>query len=344
MRNRRHRHPLLTLAFWLAIMAILAARCYAQPVVRIKQTVQTCSAVKCLQQEVGWSGTVVGRIKDGRVAVLTCAHALKVDADFYKTPYVEIDGAWLPGKWKAWHPQRDVGLVVLATDARIKCLPIAATDAAVGSTVTLYGFAHAQPAVTVTEGAIASATPAWLRLTAVPQQGMSGGPVVHDGQVSGLITGYSRHGFGAWGGDGPTLAMVRKTLVELVGEVPVCGTVKPAQPEPTPIEPEPQPPQPERDPFPELRVLLDRIDARLEALEKREATPGPAGPAGPQGPPGAKGDNASAASLEARLKKLEATVIPVELIDDKGNVESMKVKLGDPIRLRKSIRETTPPK
>lgn len=144
-----------------------------------------------------------------------------------------------------------------------------------------------------------------------------------------------------------------------------CYPARPAMPEERPQDPgwpgfasrppaEEGPATPSRpvDPFATppagdagTQQALNQIVARLDALQKRiensAGTPGPPGPAGPRGPmglPGIDGASADPSALEElrrRVAKLEATEVPIQIVNPEGAViEEDRVPLGQPIRLK----------
>jgi hypothetical protein len=105
----------------------------ARATVRIKQ--QVCDTNKCL---IGWaSGTVIGRMPDRRIAVLSCAHG-KTDA---KPAEVElVPGTWLEGEVVGLDPRADLSLVAVTYPGRLPCIPLATESPRDGQSVSVKGF------------------------------------------------------------------------------------------------------------------------------------------------------------------------------------------------------------
>lgn len=327
------RNSLTLVAIVLKALLLFSSLAHGQPIVRLKQNVQTCTLLACSRGEVSWSGCVIGTLSNGEQAVLTCAHAVKNRDDLQRAASVEIEpGVWVDGKWRGWHPDRDVGLIGVKYKA-VPCYPLAKSDPAAGEEESSHGFAAGKPLLSSGSGRVTVITAEWFHVSQTFAQGESGGPILVDGCVAGVISGNTPR-LRRQEGTGASVASIRKTLLELVRELPECGR--------TPVEPGPEsvptPLEPQPDPMPELRVILDRIEARLEALEKRPPQAGPAGPPGERGPKGdsvANGSDASVSGLEARLKKLEGLTIPLEIVRPDGTVERQgkPAKLGEPLRL-----------
>lgn len=120
--------------------------------------------------------------------------------------------------------------------------------------------------------------------------------------------------------------------------LPLIGR-RPRQPSPRPpaVEPSAPPVAPSAPPVaaPDNATVLGQILARLEAIEKLKAQPGPSGPvgpagsmgprgeqgpAGPQGPKGEAADAGELTRLRAELAAIKARRIKVELIGPDGKV------------------------
>jgi hypothetical protein len=105
----------------------------ARATVRIKQ--ELCDLKGC---GIGWtSGTIIGGLADNRFAVLTCAHGHN-DA---KPAAVELTpGTWSEGQFLALDPGIDLGLLAVAHEGWLPCIPLATTAPPDGQTVSVKGF------------------------------------------------------------------------------------------------------------------------------------------------------------------------------------------------------------
>lgn len=168
--------------------AILCGLCGASdaaaPVVRITQ--QDCrSGSRC--EIAYWSGTVIGRLPDNRLAVLTCGHGYQQS----QPVNVEIDSTgWSEGRFVLLDPSADLGLIGVPSNARVPCLPVAAQMPDLASTtLTVSGYPRGQNPLRTRSGRMAGVPlggGVWpLSTTFIP--GESGGAVLVSNRVVGVI-------------------------------------------------------------------------------------------------------------------------------------------------------------
>lgn len=285
------------------LLLLLPSVCSAETVVVHTQSQDCISGNRCAVLQGRGTGVIIGSTRDGRAAILTAGHVVagaeQVQISWYHRQLLTatvvasrndamIDAALLavriPGEWNC-NPLSD------------KVTPDVDVD--------VTGYPESQACI-VMRGTLSGATIS----RATVRQGMSGGPVLRDGAVVGIIRGHYANGNrDSICTPGPVLC---SWLRETIGYVPGCEqpTPKPAV-KPSPIAVAPPPPRDDVDLSPIL-ARLDALDRRLQAFERLPVPSGergPQGPTGPMGPRGEKGERgpsgAPADSLELRRLRNE---------------------------------------
>jgi hypothetical protein len=283
------------------------------PVVRLVQTVQQCGQYSCRLIKTCGSGAVVGRLKlSGRLVVLTCAHGW-TDATRISVEFPDV-GTYA-GEFICIDRQADLGLISInkAIGMRFLCLPIADDPARAGDRVEAYGFpGGGRLRVRRTE---IKRYEGGNMIVDASLYGESGGPIVQNGRVVGVIWGTSnRDGYCV------QLQTIRSFVASCMqsGDSITWGATVPA------TDDAPPPPLVESRPRPPARPPAG-ADRGMEPIRPPIVT---------------KAEIAAIASrLEERLKNLENTEVPVRIVDAEGKiVQEVKVRpyKGDPIILRLS--------
>lgn len=171
--------------------------------------------------------------------------------------------------------ESDLALVEIAYTPDLPCYPLAEKTPPLQTGVLVYGFQGR----TVGRGAVRACSDAgdfFVNMRA--RQGDSGGPVLADGRVVGVIT--STHARGLADCHAAGVQSIRELCLESVKKIPACGE----PPESEPVNPVVPIRRDER-----LDDLEDRIRDLEQALESVSLAPGPPGPRGPKGEKGDRG-------------------------------------------------------
>ena len=229
----------LCVGLWLAAAILFGCRrCNAQ-VHLVKTEIRVCTPVSC-RVEVGTASSVcVGRLNDAWYFV-TAGHAFyssrpEVVSSKALNAHVAIDQQWVPATIVGFDKpasRSDLGLLSVRLSRALRSLPLAEHLPPVGSEVSICGFPSGSPYAEVKGSLLplpaADARSDFLVSTAVVR-GVSGGPVVHKGEVVGIVSA-SDFGSGTWA-VGPD--KIRQRLVQQLGRLPDCG-----RPQETPARPE----------------------------------------------------------------------------------------------------------
>ena len=262
------------------------------------------------------TGTVIGQDKEHSY-VVTCWHLLR---DGERPIYVRTnEGRNYEAEIVKMNPVNDFLLLRCPNTGIAPVKYSEDTDAVKqNDDVTMYGFSASHGFVRTTGKVVKFVSfgsgDVAMETTCGTSEGMSGGPIIVNGCVVGVITGSD--GRGAVGPCFPRLRMAIRRLLPpyrrpqqiVVVQPPAQFPTPPAQDQGLPEQPkEPTPADPSQEPGQDdLMVSLDEIVARmderlvrvenmLEQLETEQqpgpqGEPGAQGPQGPQGPQGEKGD------------------------------------------------------
>lgn len=363
----------------------------AAPVVRLRQSQKICEQSRCYYADSYWSGFVVGESLGGQQVIITSAHGFQRD-----TPVQIIDGNHrATGDVLALDTTADLGLIACRTIEPWLDRAFAVSETPVsqskGMTIECYGpdgeYRNRSIRLRGTAKIQASGSgrdysvmllDLSTQTPAQNYQGGSGGAVLQDGQVVGVIGWQARD-------NQRELCAVHLPVVEAFLKLhlkciprpgrrcepcrpsrggsyvppPPGGEVAPV-PVPTPDPRFTTPTTPQTDPA--IAASLARIEQRFADLESRIAAikgeVGPAGATGPQGEKGEKGLKGDTGSQgPAGLNGKDgangkdgkpAVPLPItvnfEVIDSAGKIiriDSETFPAGGPIVLR--WREQKPP-
>lgn len=252
----------------LIVAAVLVPTSQSQaepPVVRISQDQQrqVCNQGQCrIETSTVWgSGTIIGRDANQRVVVLTCGHGWKSgNADIWFGP-----GDHRPGVVRAVRTDRDVDLGVLTFTHKgdIASCTLAEKAPSKGEALTAggWGAGKLNLACVDCEGYIGRAT---IVTSGTFRQGDSGGPVIWNNHLVGIVNGNM---------DGRGVATSSKACREfvrtIIGMVPGPAEESDAPPVPGP-PPEKLAPQPITSPeFSVIMRRLDLIEKKLDLLSPK---------------------------------------------------------------------------
>lgn len=282
----------MTFRYIIAILLLLLPSIATAEVVSVQTESQQCTnGYACTVVKGYGSGVIVGTLRDGRAALLTAGHvvsgARSVHISWYKNQ-------WLAATVLASRDDGIVDAAILAVNipGQWECEPILETVPPTAD-VELWGFPDMSLEMRTFPGLLSGRT--IQRVTA--KQGMSGGPVIYDGKVAGIIRGHYRDGNReSICTPGPVLCA---WLKETIGYVPTCKRDSPPKPavKPSPAAIAPPPP---RDDDGRVISMLESIDKRLRRIESmplptaERGEPGPPGERGPVGPRGEKGERGPA--------------------------------------------------
>lgn len=166
----------------LALFSVLLLQgdAHGAPVVRITQ--RRCDAGKCSTS--AWSGTAIGRLKDGSLGVLTCAHGY----DRASPASVEIaESKWVSSKFIAFDEAADLGLLAAPFPDRMEVYALAKRAPVPGSTVISIGYPGGKE-LRAQSTVIKGRTTGGLDISEAPfALGESGGCLLHERRLVGVI-------------------------------------------------------------------------------------------------------------------------------------------------------------
>lgn len=206
---------------------------------------QVCNGRSC---SVGYfSAVAIGKDSKGRGIWITCAHCVEGAGRVA----LGIDAKWVDVTVIGTGAQQNIDVAVLASDVPLPCCaPLAAQSPGVNDKVSIRAFPFGrQLAMRDTTVASSDAQSLWVASAFV--QGESGGAVLKDAKVVGIVSSTPADGYtGLPTGRGPGRAVpveiVRGFVKRILGEVPVCecakkpeGAAPPPPPETEPISVKP---------------------------------------------------------------------------------------------------------
>lgn len=239
--------------FWLCVLfAVTLAfnsscrRADAQ-IFMIRTDIQVCRVTHCQIESGTGSSFCVGNIGE-RYYFVTAGHCCysgnRGASSKLQQAYVAIDQQWVPARVDGFDKASDVSdlaVFSLVPGKSLNTLSIAERMPPVGTQVTIGGFPSGSPYAEVKGNILPAQTgdrqTDYLVSTAVVK-GVSGGPVMHNGEVVGVVSA-SDFGNGTWI-VGPE--KVRAKLTQLLGRLPDCGKPRPTVP--------PQTEKAEKEPVP----------------------------------------------------------------------------------------------
>ena len=201
---------------------------------------QVCNGRSC---QIGYFSAVgIGKDSKGRTIFVTCAHCVEGAGRVS----LGLDAKWVDVTVIGTGNTQSVDVAVLASDVAMPCCaPLAAQSPGVNEKVSIRAFPFGrQFAIRETTVASSDAQSLWVASPFV--QGESGGAVIKDKQVVGIVSSTPADGYtGLPSGRGPGRAVpvevVRGFVKRILGEVPVCECAKKpeaaAPPPPTEAEP-----------------------------------------------------------------------------------------------------------
>ena len=229
------------------------------PVVRVSQEQQrkVCNQGVCrIERSTVWgTGTVIGRDESNRVIVLSCGHGWgsgPVDIWFRKGDHRE--GRILA---KRVDGDVDIGLIAFTSKADVPAYPLGEKAPSKGHALTTGGWGDGTLKMNCVDadGYFGKNT---LVISTTYRQGDSGGPVLWDDKLVGVVNGnMDRQGVAT------SVKACRAFVQATLGSVPGPVEEAEAPPVPPPLEPVPAAPKSE------LLVImerLDRIERRLDLL------------------------------------------------------------------------------
>lgn len=168
------------------VMLLLVELTQAAPAVRIRQGAG---------QKMGcWSGTVIGRLPDKRLAVLTCSHGYNAA----EAVSVEVEpDTWAAGTIVVLDKKKDLGLIGAKYDLKSKCFDLATEAPKARDILTTMGYPHGE-SLRALNTRCAGEWWGWTLMHAEIIPGESGGTVLRDGKVCGVILGNKLPTFCDW--------------------------------------------------------------------------------------------------------------------------------------------------
>lgn len=174
---------ILILVVWMVALPAIAD----DGIVRIRQRTVGINVVGIrVEHGSSWSGTVIGHVPDGRYAVLTCAHGYERQ----QPAEVEMQSQrWIVGEIIALDRGSDVGLIAVRHDTDIPTHPVASAAPVSNATVTVAGYPFGQSIMASRNTRILDSRGSRVRTDAPFSMGESGGPLLVNGEVVGVIVG-----------------------------------------------------------------------------------------------------------------------------------------------------------
>lgn len=207
---------------------------------------QECSPLGCKRYTDKGSAVCIGKDSRGRAIYLTSGHALRLSASNGKLLGVHVANG---GRWVRANvigvEDSNVGDVAILSVSGIEpsCVPIMEPgEAAAAQLVTVKGFAGGVD-LWCQGRRVLSGNRNWTWFEGSVPEGLSGGAVILDGSIAGIVKGTAKDGSSSVATSASTL---RGMLMAFVGEIPQCQGAKP-KPNPAPLwNPEGEKPAPRK--------------------------------------------------------------------------------------------------
>lgn len=282
----------------------------------------------------GGSGTLVAVNSSGVGIVVTAAHVIenyRIATAIFQSGY-RASGAVL-----AIDPPNDVAAFMITAPRYARPIPVAAENPDIGSTLEYIGFRY-RTWLSTTSG-YHRYVGSDYSLAGVPSRarsGDSGGGVLHEGQLVGVVTGWIGH---REHDTGPSLRPIRTLLS---GCAPWALRGPPPRPQQPPrADPPPIAAKPQKPPSDELVGLRREIEELRETIEAmRPGDDGKAGPAGQRGPKGERGPGGLAGppGQGVKIDILAAQIVAIldarQVVDVTKPKEPRKMEYVDTIRVK----------
>ena len=259
---------IVLLVGWLADIGL--AQCH-----QLKIVDQICFGIGCKREYGLGSAVAIGRFEPGREFLLTAGHCINNNTI---EVHVGVNGKWVLARvyGRLENQTGDLAVLAISHPEPLRCIPLAQQPPQLGQTVDRRGFALGGPLRT-TQAVVSGpsdphAIPELGRTVWMSQpfqQGESGGAVTLNGELVGIISGFTvedRRGIATG------VETIRGFLRSSLNGIPSCAA---PQPEPPPTAPPVQPPQVVKgekgDKGDPGRDGKDADPAVIAALEKRIA-------------------------------------------------------------------------
>lgn len=319
-------------------LLVLVSELLAEHVEVVCRVRQGCASGFCTFAYARGSGVTVGRLADGRDAVLTCSHVVRGAERVWISWY---NGQSVPCEVVADGGADGLDAALLATQLDpepSECLPLSADQLPIGASVSIYGYPGGAGTIRRVRGTTSGAST--IRAEQRIEQGMSGGAVVQSRRIVGIVWGCEA--YRPCNGEYTPSCLIVPWLKRRLGTVPACPgrTVEPP-PQPPPQQPPPvsppAPPPPQAggeckcaDRIASLESRLRKAEAQLAAVSRWSSPPSP-----PTDTAALNQLRVEIEQIKLSLDRLRDVSFPVRTLKPDGSVFSEEVvRLGDPIELR----------
>jgi hypothetical protein len=189
------------LAFFL-VLTNLSAAAFAQ-VVPLRTNVRECDLTNCRSFTASGSAVHLGRTKTDAHVFLTAAHnlaplspnAILMDSTVIS---IQVNGEWLPASVIRSGRSQGIDLALLKVEvplAHLRCLPVDRSPLETGDAVYMAGYPQGGDIRIISGHVVPTDFMNFpLAIDQTPIQGESGGAVVIEGKLTGIISGYPAMG------------------------------------------------------------------------------------------------------------------------------------------------------
>ncbi len=242
----------ITILFVLMTASVVQAQALA-----IRTTETDCTGNACTQIVGTGACAFVGNIED-RSVYITAAHNI----NNARTVHVGYGGEWWKARvvYKEYHGLIDYAVIETVRIQATKCFTLSETHPQQGQEACAYGYSQGVYNLRSLRAKI-RITPDGRRFSKVVAQGDSGGPILVNGQVVGIIKGHDYQ---------QTIytdsVRIRQRLVAIYGRMPCCNCEPPVV-----VQNEPQPQPDVSDNSDEIAALegqIERLRADIDKLNK----------------------------------------------------------------------------